>query len=98
MMNMRYRYIYTYISIYILSYAPLRGSRAQRRLVRTRRSRRDRRDFLGRFAWDVLEFLKIGATPHEDRDVRVQKHIVFQAFQHKTFKNIRDFNDFQPDS
>ena len=64
--------------------------------MRTRRVRRTRGDFLGRFAWDVLEFLKIGATPHEDRDVRVQKHSVFQAFQHKTFKNTMNFNDFQP--
>ena len=66
--------------------------------MRTRRVRRVRRDFLGRFVRDVLEFLKIGATPHEDRDVRVQKHGVFQAFQHNTFKNTKDFNDFQPDS
>ena len=62
------------------------------------RTRRTRGDLFGRFARDVLTFLKIGATPHADRDVRVQKHSVCQAFQHETFKNIWDFNDFQPDS
>ena len=66
------------------------------RTRRTRRTRRVRGDVLGRFARDVLEFLKIGATPHEDRDVRVPKHNVFQAFQHKTCETTKDFNTFQP--
>ena len=38
------------------------------------------RDVLGRFAREVLEILKIGGTPHADRDVRVQKHKGFATF------------------
>ena len=38
------------------------------------------RDFSGRFAWDILGILKIGGTPHADREGEAQKHIGFPQF------------------
>ena len=63
----------------VFSYAPLRGSRAQRGLMRAS-VRASVFAFPGRFARDFLEIQKIGGTPHTDRDVRVQKHNLFQTF------------------
>ena len=37
-------------------------------------------DFSGRFARDILEILKIGGTPHADREGEVQKHIGISTF------------------
>ena len=52
----------------------------------------------GSFAREILEILKIGGTPHADRDVRVQTPKGFVIFKHKAFKNTVDFNDFAHDS
>ena len=67
----------------VFSYAPLRGSRAQRGLMRACVF-----DFPGRFAWDVLTFLKKGGTRHAVRDVRVQKPNIQPS---KTHCNFDDF-------
>ena len=66
----------------VFSYAPLRGSRAQRGLMRPSVFEQS-----GRFARDILEILKIGATPHADGEGEAQKHIGFPPFWHQTFKN-----------
>ena len=60
----------------VFSYAPLRGSRAQRGLMRPS-VRPSVFEQSGRFARDILEILKIGGTPHADREGEVQKHIGF---------------------
>ena len=48
-------------------------------------------DFSGRFARDILKILKIGGTPHADREGEVQKHIGFSTFPLQTFKNTMYF-------
>ena len=70
----------------VLSYAPLRRSRAQKGLVRPS-VRPSVFEQFGRFARDILEILKIGGTPHADREGEAQKHIGFPPFWHQTFKN-----------